>query len=87
MITFYLATLLTLPCVLLAQSYNFINYNIDDGLAHEKITDICEDSYGNLWIGTLGGGLSQFNGIEFTNYTEKDGLCNNIVSAVAKDSF
>ena len=67
------------------QSYNFINYNIDDGLAHEKITDICQDKFGNLWLATLGGGLSCFNGIGFRNYTEKDGLANNIVRDVLVD--
>ena len=69
-----------------AQSYNFINYTISDGLAHEKVTDHVEDSFGNLWIATLGGGLSCFNGIEFVNYTEKDGLSNNIVRQLTVDS-
>lgn len=71
---------------LLSQNYNFINYNIGDGLAHEKVTDITEDSFGNLWIATLGGGVSCFNGIEFKNYTEKDGLSNNIVRQVTADA-
>lgn len=84
-LTLLLAGFLARSHVLPAQSYNFINYNIDDGLAHEKVTDICEDPYGNLWLATLGGGLSSFNGIEFQNYTEKDGLSNNIVRDIIVD--
>ncbi|MEM7106869.1 MAG: two-component regulator propeller domain-containing protein [Bacteroidota bacterium] len=81
---FYLALLISSP--LLGQRYNFINYTITDGLPHEKVTDLVEDTFGNLWIATLGGGLSRFNGIEFENYTERDGLSNNIVRQVTVDS-
>ena len=84
-ISFLHASFFLGPGFLFGQSYNFINYNIDDGLAHEKITDICEDPFGNLWLATLGGGLSSFNGLEFINYTEKDGLSNNIVRNVVVD--
>lgn len=68
------------------QSYNFINYDISDGLAHEKVLDFCEDKYGNLWIATLGGGLSKFNGLTFQNLTIRDGLASNYVRDVMADS-
>lgn len=84
-ISFLIPCLCLCTGLLFGQNYNFINYNIDDGLAHEKITDICEDPFGNLWLATLGGGLSSFNGLEFKNYTEKDGLANNIVRNVVVD--
>ena len=68
-----------------AQSYNFINYDISDGLAHERVLDFCEDKYGNLWMATLGGGLSRFNGLTFQNLTIRDGLASNYVRDVLCD--
>lgn len=69
----------------MGQAYNFINYGIDEGLLHERIADICEDQFGNLWIATVGGGLSRFNGLEFENITIKDGLASNYVRDVLSD--
>lgn len=69
----------------ISQAYNFINYGIDEGLVHEKVADICEDQFGNLWIATVGGGLSRFNGLEFENITIKDGLASNYVRDVLAD--
>ena len=44
-----------------------------------------EDSHGNLWFGTEGGGVSMFNGKTFTHFTEKEGLSNNIVYSILED--
>ncbi len=71
--------------LILSQSYNFINYGIGDGLTHEKVTDVCEDQFGNLWIATAGGGLSKFNGLEFENFTIKDGLSSNYIRDILSD--
>ena len=68
-----------------SQCYNFINYGISEGLAHEKVVDICQDKYGNLWFATLGGGLSKFNGLTFENITIRDGLASNYVRDVTAD--
>src|SRR5580765_7821872 len=46
---------------------------------------ICEDSQGRFWIGT-DGGLSQWNGGKFKNYTTHDGLPHNWVNAIHEDS-
>lgn len=52
------------------------------------------DRAGNLWFGTTGGeGLFRYDpsaqvgtgGHSFTNYTEKDGLCNNEISCIYED--
>jgi signal transduction histidine kinase/ligand-binding sensor domain-containing protein len=44
-----------------------------DGLAHNHINRIRQDSRGFLWFGT-DEGLSRFDGSEFVNYTVRDGV-------------
>ena len=38
-----------------------------------------------LWAGTWGGGLARFDGRQWVNYTESDGLAGDIVYALAED--
>ena len=35
---------------------------------------ILEDSHGNLWFGTEGGGVSMYNGETFTHFTTERGI-------------
>ena len=44
-----------------------------------------QDKAGNLWFGTTGNGLYRFDGKSFVNFTEKDGINNNYVSAILED--
>lgn len=67
-----------------AQQYNFINYNVEDGLAQSQVFDICQDDLGYLWIGTASG-LSRYNGIDFKNYSIDNGLPDNNVRSLFKD--
>jgi ligand-binding sensor domain-containing protein/serine phosphatase RsbU (regulator of sigma subunit) len=62
-----------------AQNSNFTEYMIEDGLIMSQIESIVQDNDGNLWIGTIGG-LSKYNGTEFANYTQKEGLAEDWVS-------
>jgi ligand-binding sensor domain-containing protein len=48
-------------------------YTTAEGLAHNHINRIRQDSRGYLWFCT-DGGLSRFDGYRFTNYTTEDGL-------------
>src|SRR5215469_10372522 len=48
-------------------------YTSAEGLAHNHINRIRQDSRGYLWFCT-DGGLSRFDGYQFTNYTTDDGL-------------
>ena len=67
-----------------AQSYDFRNFNVDEGLAQSSVLCMCQDKYGNIWMGTNGGGVSRFDGIKFTNFTENDSLVNNVVYSITE---
>ncbi|NIJ44534.1 signal transduction histidine kinase/ligand-binding sensor domain-containing protein/DNA-binding response OmpR family regulator [Wenyingzhuangia heitensis] len=74
----------------------FINYkNIPTdktSISHNYILEITESSNHELWIGTLGGGINKLitplnqNIAEFTNYSEDDGLANNVIKGILEDS-
>jgi ligand-binding sensor domain-containing protein/signal transduction histidine kinase len=68
-----------------AQRYPFHNLSVEDGLMQSQATSLAQDKAGNLWIGTLGG-LSRYDGRNFTNYTVKNGMPGNEVRAVAVDA-
>src|SRR4029077_14904942 len=48
-------------------------YTVENGLAHNRIKHIMQDSRGFLWFCTADG-LSRFDGNVFTNYQADDGL-------------
>ena len=45
----------------------FIRLTTDDGLSHNRVTDILQDSYGFVWIATLDG-LNRYDGNQFEIY-------------------
>ena len=49
------------------------------------ITEIFEDSKGNIWFSRDGYGVCNFNGKHFTHFTKKDGLASNNVQAILED--
>jgi len=84
---FFLCLLiLILPVIGVGQQYNFKNYSVEEGLPQSQVHSIFQDSKGYLWIGTLGGGVSRFNGRTFANFTTKDGMSDNHVLTIAEDS-
>ena len=44
-----------------------------------------QDKKGNLWFSSTGSGVDKYDGNNFTNYTEKDGLSNNFIYCVVED--
>ncbi len=59
-------------------------FGLSDGLPQSQVNALCEDDLGYLWIAT-NGGLSQFDGGTFRNFTERDGLKSTAVLCLVKD--
>jgi signal transduction histidine kinase/ligand-binding sensor domain-containing protein len=62
-----------------AEQLSLKSWTTADGLAHNHINRIRQDSRGYLWICT-DEGLSRFDGYQFTNYTTAHGLPHRSVS-------
>jgi ligand-binding sensor domain-containing protein len=60
------------------------NINIDDGLAYSQVTCAFKDSKSIMWFGTSAG-LSKWNGIEFINYYNFNGLPSSFVTDISED--
>lgn len=71
---------------LFSQSYNFENYNVEDGLPQSEVNHIYQDDRGYLWIATAGGGICSFDGINFVQYEERNGLAGQIVNCITGDN-
>jgi len=62
-------------------------------LSHNYILPLFESNDGDLWLGTMGGGLNKINykndidSITFISYTTKDGLPNNIIKGILEDDY
>ncbi|SFD55661.1 Signal transduction histidine kinase [Chitinophaga sp. CF118] len=63
------------------------NLKSKNGLASNEIKTICEDHKGRIWIGTTGGGFSQFmpRKRNFITYTTRQGLSHDIVNGMLED--
>lgn len=67
---------------------DFKSYKSESGvytdIASNTIRAIFEDSHNRLWIGTVGGGLAlyDYESDSFRNFTEEEGLSNNIVMGI-----
>lgn len=82
-----LSLIIVLVCNGFAQKQNFRNYSIEDGLSQSVVLDIYQDSRGYIWFATDGGGVSQFNGMNFFTLNEKNGLCHNRITGIVEDNF
>jgi len=55
------------------------------GVSSANITCELQDRDGNLWFSTGGEGVYRFDGKSFTNFTTKDGLCDNSTKSIIQD--
>lgn len=51
------------------------------------LTEIMEDSKGNIWFGRDGYGATKFDGKSFTHFTKKDGLASNNIRDIEEDKL
>jgi ligand-binding sensor domain-containing protein/signal transduction histidine kinase len=61
------------------------NYGTEEGLPLSEVSCSFADRAGNLWVGTVGGGISRFDGRSFTNYTTNQGLASNSERCIMQD--
>ena len=59
-------------------------YTQADGLAQNSVYAVHQSRDGTVWAGTLSGGVSRFNGGQFTTFTTADGLSSNTISSIAE---
>lgn len=62
----YFLLLLSL-CFVTANAYTFRNYQMEDGLSHNSVWSVMQDSKGFMWFGT-NDGLNRFDGKTFKVY-------------------
>ncbi|MFH7000333.1 histidine kinase [Flavobacterium sp. FlaQc-57] len=55
----------------------FTTIDESNGLGHNSCWDIAEDADENMWFASYGGGVSKFDGKNFTVFTTKNGLLAN----------
>ncbi len=55
-----------------------------DGLPHNWIYDLFQDSKGNIWVGTWGGGAALRTGTKWEIFTTETGLESNAVTSFAE---
>jgi ligand-binding sensor domain-containing protein/serine phosphatase RsbU (regulator of sigma subunit) len=67
-----------------SQTYDFRNFNVEDGLAQSQILSMCQDRFGNIWFGTNSGGVSKYDGNKFSTLSENDSLVNNVVFSISE---
>lgn len=58
----------------------------DSTIAAASISDITRDSQGNYWVCTFGDGVFQYNGKEFYQYQDQDGLISNNIRSATEDA-
>jgi ligand-binding sensor domain-containing protein len=63
----------------------FTNVTLTEGLRRFHVFSILEDKAGNLWFGTIRGGVYRYDGRSFTLFTAGDGLASNVVMCMLDD--
>lgn len=64
----------------------FTNYTNKEGLRRYHTFAAMEDRAGNLWFGSIGGGVYRYDGKTFTNFTTHDGLANDNIGCFFQDN-
>src|SRR5262245_49627946 len=85
----YYTFLLLLTQTLYSQSFNFVHYQVENGLSHNAVLCTLQDQQGFMWFGTVYG-LNRFVGNTFRVFrkTEQPGSLggNTIISLFQDDN-
>ncbi|MFT4523644.1 MAG: ligand-binding sensor domain-containing protein/two-component sensor histidine kinase [Bacteroidia bacterium] len=81
----WLATLYRGAYKINTQTGDIQNFTDQKGLINNHIRSISQDRWGSVWLGSSGGGLSQYSGQRFYHYSAQDGLADNYVYSIAQD--
>lgn len=65
--------------------FNMKHLDVEQGLNSSAIMSILRDSKDNLWFGSYGGGVSRYNGKDFTYFNKNGGLSHNMVFSIIED--
>ena len=65
--------------------FGFLIHTKTQGLTHDFVSSFYQDPEGELWIGTMGGGLMRFNGTSIESYNKNQGFNINDVIEVVGD--
>jgi ligand-binding sensor domain-containing protein/serine phosphatase RsbU (regulator of sigma subunit) len=68
-----------------AQTYDFQNLTVEEGLSQSQVLCLFQISTGELWMGTNQGGISKYNGSEFSYLSKENGLSDNVVYAITQE--
>jgi ligand-binding sensor domain-containing protein len=83
LITIAFAALAIVPSVCPGQQVSLRHYTVDDGLAHNTVTRVFQDSRGYIWFATADG-LSRFDGQQFVTFRAADGLPRAMLAAIGE---
>ena len=67
-------------------SFTAKTYTHANGLAQDSVYSVYQDHEGNVWAGTLSGGVSKLSAGRFTTYTVADGLASDAVTSILETS-
>jgi ligand-binding sensor domain-containing protein len=68
------------------ETFEWTSFTTADGLPHNWIYDLFQDSAGRIWVGTWGGGLARYENGRWTTYDRRHGLASNAVTCIREDA-
>lgn len=68
-----------------SELFDWNSFTTANGLPHNWIYDIFQDSGGRIWVGTWGGGLARYDGTTWSVFTSSDGLASDAVTCIRED--
>src|SRR5210317_1283898 len=80
LIFLFLVGLISIPA--LGQQQFFRQYGLENGLPQSQVFAVHGSENGFIWVGTQGGGLARFDGLEFEIFNTKQGLTDNFINAL-----